>query len=64
MTANRFIDWKRFSLRSLFVLMTLLCLVFGTWAAYVNPYRLQANSLAVVNRLQGNAAQSPAEGPG
>ena len=56
--------WKRFSLRSLFVLMTLCCLVFGAWAAYVNPYRLQANSLAVVNRLQGNAAQSPARGPG
>jgi hypothetical protein len=59
-----FPNWKRFSLRSLFVLMTLCCLVFGLWAAYVNPYRLQANSLAVVNRLQGNAAQSPAQGPG
>ena len=55
-------SWKRFSLRSLFVLMTLCCLVFGLWAAYVNPYRLQANALALVNRLQGNAATSPAEG--
>jgi hypothetical protein len=64
MTPKRLIDWKRFSLRSLFVLMTLCCLVFGLWAAYVNPYRLQANSLVVVNRLQGNAATSPADGPG
>jgi hypothetical protein len=58
------INWKRFSLRTLFVLMTICCVLFGTWAAYVNPYRLQMQSLAAVSRLQGNSAKSPAEGPG
>ena len=58
------LNWKRFSLRTLFVLMTLCCLLFGTWAAYVNPYRLQMQSLAAVNRLQGNSAKTPAKGPG
>ena len=53
----------RFSLRTLFVLMTLCCILFGAWSVYVNPYRLQAQSLAAVNRLQGNSAKLPAEGP-
>jgi hypothetical protein len=56
--------WRRFSLRTLFILMTLCCLFFGLWAAYVNPYRLQQQSLAAVNRLQGNSAIAPADGPG
>jgi hypothetical protein len=56
--------WKRFSLRTLFVLMTAFCLLFGMWAVYVNPYRMQQRSLAVVNRLQGDSLSEPAEGPG
>ena len=44
--------------------MTLCCLVFGMWATYVNPYRMQLRSLAVVNRLQGVSSSDPAEGPG
>ena len=56
-------DWKRFSLRTLFVLMTLVCLVVGTWSVYVNPYRHQLKSLAAVDRLQGNSAKTRAEGP-
>ena len=55
--------WKRFSLRTLFVLMTFCCLLVGTWSVYVNPYRLQSQSLAVVNRLQGNSAKTNADGP-
>ncbi|MCI0332503.1 MAG: hypothetical protein L0228_04695 [Planctomycetes bacterium] len=61
---NQRTNWKRFSLRTLFVLMTLCCMLFGTWAAYVNPYRLQQRSLAVVNNLQGNTGKAPAEGAG
>jgi hypothetical protein len=56
-------DWKRFSLRTMFVLMTLCCLLVGTWSVYVNPYRLQLQSLAAVDRLQGNSAKTGAEGP-
>lgn len=56
-------DWKRFSLRTMFVLMTLCCLVVGAWSVYVNPYRLQLQSLAEVDRLQGSSAKGPAEGP-
>ncbi|HVT29164.1 MAG TPA: hypothetical protein VHE81_14205, partial [Lacipirellulaceae bacterium] len=57
------IPWKRFSLRSLFVLMTLCCFVFGLWSVYVNPYRLQLQSLAAVNRVNGQSTPAPAEGP-
>lgn len=64
MTADRFAGWKRFSLRTLFVLMTLCCLLAGTWSLYVNPYRLQLQSLAEVNRLQGNSAKTRAEASG
>jgi hypothetical protein len=55
---------RSFSLRTLFILMTLCCLVVGTWSVYVNPYRMQLRSLATVYRLQGNAQKSNAEGSG
>jgi hypothetical protein len=64
MIKNHFISLKRFSLRSLFVLMTLCCVVFGLWAVYVNPYRLQLRSLAAVNRLKGESLVKTAEGSG
>ena len=60
----QFPNWKRFSLRSLFVLMTLCCIVFGTWSVYVDPYRRQMQSLAVLNRLQGSSKPVADEGPG
>ena len=41
-----------------------MLLLFGTWAVYVNPYRLQMRSLAAVNRLQGKSVKTPAQGPG
>jgi len=55
-------NWTRFSLRSLFILMTAFCLLFGTWAAFVNPFRIQLRSLAVVNRLGGETLAEPADG--
>ncbi len=64
MIIDRFKKWRRFSLRTLFIVMTLCCLLFGVWAVYVNPYRLQQRSLAVVNNLQGNTGKAPAEGAG
>jgi hypothetical protein len=64
MSNGRFTGWKRFSLRTLFVLMTLCCLAVGAWSVYVNPYRTQLQSLAAVNRLQGNSAKTGADGPG
>jgi hypothetical protein len=56
-------SWKRFSLRTMFVLMTLCCLLVGTWSVYVSPYRNQLQSLAIVDRLQGNSAKLRASGP-
>ncbi|MEX2306356.1 MAG: hypothetical protein WD738_02115 [Pirellulales bacterium] len=64
MIVDRMRNWKRFSLRSVFVLMTACCVFFGIWARYVNPYRMQARSLAEVKRLQGVFAESPAQGTG
>jgi hypothetical protein len=54
--------WRRFSLRTLFVLMTLCCVVVGMWSIYVNPYRMQRRSLAAVYRLNGTAQLANAEG--
>ena len=54
--------WKSFSLRTLFVLMTLCCLVIGAWSVYVNPYRVQSQSLGVVNRLQGTYVLTTIDG--
>jgi hypothetical protein len=62
MKTGRYISVKRFSLRSMFILMTLCCVVFGLWAVYVNPYRLQLRSLAAVNRLKGESLVKTAEG--
>lgn len=62
-TSSRSFGWKRYSLRSLFALMTVSSLVLGAWSVYVNPYRLQARSLAEVNRLQGLVQFEAADGP-
>ena len=63
MKPERFKHLRRFSLRTLFVLMTICCLLAGAWSVYVNPFRLEQQSLATVNRLQGNSAKTGAEGP-
>ncbi len=48
----------------MFIVMTLCCLLVGMWSVYVNPFRRQLQSLAAVNRLQGNSARTAASGPG
>jgi hypothetical protein len=62
-TLRRPVQWRRFSLRTLFVLITVCSLFFGAWSIYVEPYRRQAQSLAVVNRLQGVVSFRPEKGP-
>ena len=54
--------WKRYSLRGLFVAMTLCCVLLGLWSAFVNPFRQQAESLAVLRRLSVEVRTYPAQG--
>jgi hypothetical protein len=56
-------NWRRFSLRTLFVLTTLVCLAAGMWSAVVNPYRVQLQSLAAVNRLHGTVVEEAPDRP-
>jgi hypothetical protein len=42
--------------------MTACCVLLSVWSVYVDPYRRQANSLAVVRELNGQFATAPAEG--
>jgi hypothetical protein len=56
-------NWRRFSLRTLFVLTTLVCLAAGMWSAIVNPYRVQLQSLAAVNRLHGTVVEETPDRP-
>jgi Leucine Rich repeat len=55
--------WKRFSLRSLFVLTTACCVFFGVWSVYVDPYRKESRALAEIHRAQGRATVQSAQGP-
>jgi hypothetical protein len=55
--------WRRFSLRTLFVLVSVCCVLLGGWSIYVNPYRLQARSLASAVGLRGDVVVLPASGP-
>src|SRR3954465_8113479 len=61
--AMRLPNWKRFSLRTLFVLMTACCVLVGAFSVYVNPFLHQLQSLGIVNRLKGVNVQTPAAGP-
>jgi hypothetical protein len=55
--------WLRFSIRTLILTISLICAVLGFCAAYIDDYRQQSRSLAVVDRLQGRAETIPANGP-
>jgi hypothetical protein len=55
--------WQRFSLRTLFLLMSVCCVLLGGWTVYLNTFRLQAQSLAAARRLQGEVTVLPAAGP-
>ena len=63
MFTKRLASFRRFSLRMLFVLMTTCCLLLGLWSVYIQPFRDQAQALAVVNKLQGEARFTSAPGP-
>jgi Leucine-rich repeat (LRR) protein len=56
-------SWKRFSLRGLFVLMSICCIVLGLWTVYVNPFRQQARSISALVRVSANLNIEPADGP-
>jgi Leucine Rich repeat len=55
--------WQSFSLRTLFLLVSACCLMLGGWSIYVNPYRLQSQSLTSAACLQGEVIVLPASGP-
>jgi Leucine rich repeat len=55
--------WRRFSLRTLFILISICCVLLGLWSVYVNPFRRQAQSRAAAVRLQGDVVVLPAPGP-
>jgi Leucine rich repeat len=55
--------WRRFSLRTLFILISICCVLLGLWSVYVNPFRRQAQSRAAADRLQGDVVVLPAAGP-
>jgi hypothetical protein len=54
--------WKRYSLRALFVVMTLSCVLLGLWAAVVDPYRLKAECVAALRRLPSEVTTRSANG--
>jgi hypothetical protein len=56
----------RYSLRTLLLVMTVSCVLLGTWSVYVEPYRAQANAQGALEANQGlNSIRFvPADGPG
>jgi hypothetical protein len=62
MTMRR-VFWKQFSLRGLFVLMTLACMLLGAWTVYVDPFRRQYRSLTAVQRYPTELTIEPIDGP-
>lgn len=63
MDFSRLANKKSYSLRTLILAMTVVCLLLGAWSIFVNPFRQQANSLALVYRLKGDATVVPSSGP-
>lgn len=53
----------RFGLRSLLLATTVVCLVFGAWSVYVDPYREQAAAVALIRQLGGTVEMQAANGP-
>jgi hypothetical protein len=55
--------WKRFSIRTLLLSISLIGVALGIGTLSIDEYRQQARSLAVVQRLQGRVEFIPAHGP-
>jgi hypothetical protein len=55
-------SWRRYSLRGLLLITTLLCLLLGVWSATVAPYRRQSLAIAAVGDLQGTYTTEAAAG--
>jgi Leucine-rich repeat (LRR) protein len=45
--------WRQFTLRGLFVLVTLVVLLLVGWRTYVEPYREQQRTAAIIEKLGG-----------
>ncbi len=58
----KFSHFTQFSLRTLFVLMTVCCMVMGIWTVYVHPYRQQTQAVALIEKYQGSVTSKEAEG--
>jgi hypothetical protein len=56
-------SWKRFSIRTMLLLVSLIAAALGASVYMIDDFRQQARSLAVVHRLNGRAEFIPAQGP-
>ena len=45
--------WFQFSLRTLLIVVTLVAGLLGAWRAYVEPYRRQRETMALIKELGG-----------
>jgi hypothetical protein len=54
--------WFQFSLRTLFVLMTVVVGALVVWRSYLQPYRQQRQTMALVRDLGGSFKTTAAEG--
>ena len=54
--------WLSYSLRTLLLVMTVLCVPLAAWMAYVEPYRVQRKAAAVIQKV-GGTVQRQAGGP-
>ena len=61
--APRFTLWNRYSLRALFLLTTLCCVLLGLWSVYVEPFRRQARSIAAIQQYAAEVITEEADGP-
>jgi Leucine Rich repeat len=55
--------WSRFSLRGLFIVMTVCCVLLTLWSVYVNPFRRQAESMAALRPVSKSYSVKDFGGP-
>jgi hypothetical protein len=56
-------SWKRFSIRTMLVFVSLIAATLGASTYLIEDFRQQARSLSVVQRLEGRVEFIPAHGP-